>query len=155
MIIRRANKNDVPFLNKLLIQVCSVHSEGRPDLFKRGAKKYTDNELIALLSDENKPIFVAENNGEVVGYCFCELQPRGGNIFHDRTTLYVDDLCVDEACRRQGIGERLYRYVVEFAKSKGCYDITLNVWSLNEKAIAFYEKLGLKPLKVYMEEILE
>ena len=154
MILRRATKTDIPFLNKLLIQVCSVHSEGRPDLFKRGAKKYTDKELIDLLSDENKPVFVAEKEGIVVGYCFCEIQPRGGNIFYDKTALYIDDLCVDESCRRQGIGESLYRYAVEFAKSKGCYDITLNVWSLNSKAIAFYQKMGLKPLKVYMEEII-
>lgn len=154
MTIRRAQKFDIPFLNKLLIQVCSVHSVGRPDLFKKGAKKYTDNELISLLLDENKPIFVVEKEGVVVGYCFCELQPRGGNVFYDKTTLYIDDLCVDEDCRRQGVGEKLYRYVVDYAKSKGCYDITLNVWSLNEKAIAFYQKMGLKPLKVYMEEIL-
>ena len=154
MIIRRAREIDLPFLNKLLIQVCSVHSEKRADLFKKGAKKYTDSELIGLLSNENKPIFVAEKDGEVVGYCFCEIQPRGGNIFYDKTTLYIDDLCVDENCRRQGIGEKLYRHAAEFAKSVGCYDITLNVWSLNQKAIAFYQKLGLKPLKVYMEEIL-
>ena len=48
----------------------------------------------------------------------------------------------------------VYRFAVEYAKEKGCYDITLNVWSLNERAIAFYQKMGLKPLKVYMEEII-
>lgn len=154
MIIRRAVETDIPFLNELLIQVCSVHSEGRPDLFKKGAKKYTDSELIDLLSDQNRPVFVAEKEGIVVGYCFCELQPRKGNIFHDKTTLYIDDLCVDESCRRQGVGEKLYRHAVEFAREKGCYDITLNVWSLNSKAIAFYQKMGLKPLKIYMEEII-
>ena len=40
------------------------------------------------------------------------------------------------------------------ARTKGCYDVTLNVWNLNPGAIVFYEKLGLKPMKVYMEEIL-
>ncbi len=153
-MIRKAIEADIPFLNKLLFQVCSVHSSGRPDLFKKGAKKYTDNELIGLLNDKNKPIFVAESNGRVVGYCFCELQLRGGNIFHESKSLYIDDLCVDENYRRQGVGERLYRFAVDYAKAKGCHDITLNVWSLNESAIAFYQKMGLKPLKVYMEEII-
>ncbi len=154
MTIRKAIETDIPFLNQLLIQVCSVHSSGRPDLFKKGAKKYTDKELIDLLNKEDKPVFVAESNGKVVGYCFCELQKQGNNIFHDNLTLYIDDLCVDQDCRRQGIGEKLYRYAVEFAKSKGCYNITLNVWSLNERAIAFYQKIGLNPLKVYMEQII-
>jgi ribosomal protein S18 acetylase RimI-like enzyme len=40
------------------------------------------------------------------------------------------------------------------AKSNGCYDITLNVWNLNPTAFKFYEKLGMVPRKVMMEEIL-
>lgn len=154
MTIRKAIDSDIPFLNELLIQVCSIHSLGRPDLFKKGAKKYADNQLIDILNNQNTPIFVAESNGEVVGYCFCELIRQGSNIFHDNLSLYIDDLCVSEKCRRQGIGEKLYRYAVEFAKSKGCYNLTLNVWNLNPTAILFYEKMGLKPLKVYMEQIL-
>ena len=77
MIIRKAEIKDIPFLNKLLVEVCALHSEGRPDLFRKNAKKYTDNELISLLNLENEYIFVAEIDREVVGYCFCERHSRG------------------------------------------------------------------------------
>ena len=41
-----------------------------------------------------------------------------------------------------------------FAKENGCYNVTLNVWSCNESAMKFYEKCGLVPQKVGMEQIL-
>jgi len=154
MIIRKAEIKDIPFLNKLLVEVCALHSEGRPDLFRKNAKKYTDNELISLLNLENEYIFVAEIGSEVVGYCFCEKHSRGGNIFYDKPSLYIDDLCVDSNFRGQKIGESLFNHVEKFAKDNGFYDITLNVWALNEGATKFYQKMGLIPLKTVMEKIL-
>lgn len=38
LTIRRAGAKDIPALDKLLYQVCKVHSDARPDLFKPGAK---------------------------------------------------------------------------------------------------------------------
>ena len=46
MYIRRAELKDMPGLNHLLRQVLMVHHNGRPDLFKAGAKKYTDDDFI-------------------------------------------------------------------------------------------------------------
>ena len=40
------------------------------------------------------------------------------------------------------------------ARQRGCYNVTLNVWTCNPGAMQFYEKLGLKPYKVGMETIL-
>lgn len=40
------------------------------------------------------------------------------------------------------------------AKKHGCYNITLNVWNDNQRAVSFYEKLGFKPQQTQMEEIL-
>jgi ribosomal protein S18 acetylase RimI-like enzyme len=61
---------------------------------------------------------------------------------------------VDENIRGQKIGKHLYDYVVDFAKSEGCYNVTLNVWSLNDGAMKFYEKCGMTPLKIVMEQKL-
>ena len=61
--IRRAEEGDIPVLDKLLYQVCKVHSDIRPDLFREGAKKYTDAELRDILTDGRRPIFVAELDG--------------------------------------------------------------------------------------------
>ena len=71
MKIRRATINDMGKINNLLCQVLEIHHEGRPDIFKGNAKKYTDDELRNIITDDEKPIFVAESDEDVVGYAFC------------------------------------------------------------------------------------
>lgn len=156
MEIRRAKVQDIDGINNLLMQVCLVHHKGRPDLFKYGAKKYSDEELKEIIADDMRPIFVAVDDAQkVLGYAFCIFQQHiNNNILTDIKTLYIDDLCVDETIRGQHIGKRLYDAVLSFAKESGCYNVTLNVWSLNEGAMKFYEACGLKPQKVGMETIL-
>lgn len=156
MVIRRACEKDMNGINKLLCQVLDVHHKGRPDLFKGDAKKYTDSELLNIINDDGKPIFVAADENEtVLGYAFCIFQQHiGNNILTDIKTLYIDDLCVDENIRGKHIGKSLYEYVLDFAKESGCYNVTLNVWACNESALKFYEKCGLAPQKIGMEKIL-
>ena len=155
MEIRRAKEQDMDGINKLLLQVCLVHHNG-PDLFKYGAKKYTDDQLKAIIRDDSRPIFTAvSEDGSVLGYAFCVFQQHiGDNILTDIKTLYIDDLCVDETLRGKHIGSQLYNYVLSYAKEAGCYNVTLNVWSCNESAMKFYQACGLKPQKVGMETIL-
>ena len=156
MNIRRAEERDIPRLGELLLQVCRVHCQGRPDLFRAGGRKYTDGELRELLGDEDRPVLVAENeDGAVAGYAFCVRQEhRGEGGFNDLTTLYLDDLCVDEQCRGQRVGQALCEAVLALARDMGCYNVTLNVWSCNPGAMRFYEKRGLKQQKIGMEVIL-
>lgn len=156
MVIRRAENNDIPALAALLSQVLDLHHRGRPDIFKSGTRKYTDGELSLILKDESTPVFVADENGTVLGYAFCMfLRHEHHNVLTDIKTLYIDDLCVDEAQRGKGIGKALYRHVLAFAEASDCYNVTLNVWACNESAIRFYEWLGLTPQKTYMETIID
>jgi ribosomal protein S18 acetylase RimI-like enzyme len=156
MEIKRADIRHLSGLNSLLLQVLTVHHNGRPDLFKGNTRKYTDEQLIEMLKDDDKPIFVAvDENEKVLGYAFCKfIQHLNDNILTDIKTLYIDDLCVDENCRGQHVGKQVYDYVIDFAKKSGCYNVTLNVWTLNEGARKFYEKCGLVPQKIGMEKIL-
>lgn len=156
MKIRRAEEKDIPGINSLLFQVAQVHHAGRPDLFKGNAKKYTDEELKAILQDDTKPVFVGVDTEEhVLGYAFCVFQQHSNdNILTDIKTLYIDDLCVEERIRGQHVGKQLYEYVLAYARQSQCYNVTLNVWSCNESAEKFYEKCGLKPQKTGMEVIL-
>lgn len=155
MLIRRATEKDIPKINDLLCQVLEVHHKGRPDIFKGNTKKYTDSELLEIIADDDRPIFVAEVDGEVLGYAFCIFQQYiDNNILTDIKTLYIDDLCVDEAKRGLHIGSALYDFCLGFAKISGCYNLTLNVWSCNQGALKFYESKGLNPQKICMEKIL-
>ena len=153
--IRKAKETDIKSIDKLLFEVHKVHSDVRPDLFKQGAKKYTDEELIAIINNEKTPVFVAEKDNEILGYAFCiHKQFLNDNNMTDVKTLYIDDLCVEKAARGQHIGTLLYNYVINFAKENGYYNVTLNVWADNTNAVKFYESIGLKIQKIGMEKIL-
>ena len=154
-MIRRAMEKDIEKIGDLLSQVDLVHHNGRPDIFKIG-RKYSDEELKDLLVNEERPILVCVDEADrVMGYCFCIYQQhKNDSVLTDIKTLYIDDLCVDEARRGEHIGRALYAAAVELAKERGCYNLTLNVWSCNPCALRFYESCGLVPQKIGMELIL-
>ncbi len=156
MEIRFAEKQDVGGILALLKQVGSVHHEGRPDLFRKGAQKYGASQVLAMLNCSENPIFVAVEDGAVLGYCFCQMQRHPQDpVLCDVLSLYIDDLCVDENIRGKGVGKALYEAVCRYAKMRKCYNITLNVWACNESAMKFYQAMGLLPQKIGMEAILE
>lgn len=154
-MIRRAETRDIDRLNELLYQVQGVHAEGRPDIFKKGSKKYTTEELVSIIADDRTPIFVYEEAGIVRGYAFCIFQETAETkqVWH-RKTLYIDDLCVDEKERGKHIGRQLYDHVYAFARETHCNSVTLNVWALNGPAAAFYRRMGMQPLKTTMESMI-
>ena len=155
MEIRLAIREDIPGMIRLLHQVGQVHYEIRPDIFCSGALKYDENALEKLLTEKDKPIFAAVENGQMLGYCFCVLKDyRGSTVQAGRLEIYIDDLCVEETCRGQGIAKALYAHVTRYAQELGCAFISLNVWCGNESAMAFYEKMGLTPRHIMMEQKL-
>ena len=156
MEIRRARKTDLVGINKLLYQVLMVHHNGRPDLFKADVKKYNDEQLLGIIADDERPIFVGvDEEDHVMGYAFCVFEHHtDDNVLTPIKTLYIDDLCVDETLRGQHVGSRIYEHVLAFAKESGCYNVTLNVWECNPSARKFYEAMGLVPYKTCMEKIL-
>ena len=154
-MVRKADKNDIPGLIALLYQADAVHHGIRPDLFKSDTPKYSELELEAILDDERKPIFVYDDGGRVVGHAFCQItEVHAHRLLQDIKTLYIDDICVDEASRGKHIGTALYDYVRNYALSIGCYNITLNVWGGNDSALSFYQSMGMKVQKTGMEMIL-
>lgn len=153
--VRRVEIKDIDKVSILLSEVLELHAKLRPDIFISGTTKYTREELTNIFQNDETPVFVAIDNDEVVGYAFCVIkkQPFSTNMV-DFKTLHIDDLCVDENCRGKHIGTILYKYVLEYAKSIGCYDVTLNVWEGNDNARAFYEKVGKFVKEIQMEVFL-
>lgn len=156
MEIRRAVCSDIPHILRLLVQVCNVHQEIRPEIFRRDGVKYTETDLKTLLLDEKRPVWCAVEDGAFLGYCFCQWEEyRDSSVLTDHRELYIDDLCVDESARGQGVATALYRYVTREAKAAGAKFITLNVWQGNDSAMRFYEKMGMRPRKIFMDADLE
>ena len=155
MEIRRANKHDIDRLLDLLSQVLEVHAKVRPDIFKSGSTKYSREQLEVKVDDDKSPIYVATIDDYVVGYAFIKIRlPEESNTAKNKV-FYLDDLCVDEKYRHQGIGKALFNFVKEEAKRIGCYELTLNAWVDNKDACKFYEKMGMKPYSVNLEYILK
>lgn len=152
MSIRKANINDVNGINALLYQVQDVHANGRPDIFIKGTKKFKDEELIEILNGNDLFFYVYEANKKILGYICIKIIIESESFSkYARKELYIEDLCVDENYRHQGIAKELYDYIIELAKKEGCSHITLNVWELNKNAKEFYRKMGMNPLKTIME----
>ena len=141
--IRRAKEEDAEAIGRILFEVHAVHHAIRPDLFLEGKRKYDEAEVKALI--DRTPVLVAEEAGEVLGYAVCFLEETKGGSMAAHKTLYLDDLCVDEAFRKRGVGRRLFAAAEALARELNCYDLTLNVWEGNDAARAFYDNLGMKP----------
>ena len=71
MNVRMAEEKDIPRIHELLSQVAMVHHRGRPDLFKYGQRKYTDEQLKEILHDPKRPmtisVWMRQNAGSISG----------------------------------------------------------------------------------------
>lgn len=156
MQIRNATKKDIPGILHLLKQVGKVHSDLRPDIFPADVVKYDAPALEALLQDTSRPIFIADVDGCVAGHCFCVHKIiENTPLSVGRQELYIDDLCVDESCRRMGIAKALYDHALSYAKKCGCRMLTLSVWDGNDGAMRFYGQMGMRPRYIMMEAAVE
>ena len=155
MPIRKAQVSDIPALQELLQQILLVHHQARPDIFKAKGSKFSNEELEKILSQESTPIFVFENeSGGILCHLFCSINEPVSPVLNPIKTLFIEDLCVNEKARGQKVGEQLYRFVEDYAREIGCYNLTLNVWNDNVGALDFYERLALQAQETVMEKIL-
>ena len=157
MTIRSGQPNDIPALLGLLEHILSVHHQVRPDIFKESGGKYSEEELEQLMAQDKTPIFVYENaDGQILGHLFVTIKEVSDNpVLHPIKSLFIEDLCVDQATRGQKIGDQLYQFAVNYAREIGCYNLTLNVWNDNEGALRFYQRQGMKPQETVMETIID
>ena len=152
-MIRRAEEKDAPRISALLKQVLEVHAAVRPDMYRSGTQKYSEAGVLDLLKDPDCVLFVeTDETDRAVGYAiyFRKTVEDDGPIV-GRRELYIDDLCVDEAERRTGVGQRLFEHVKAYAAKNGFDWITLNVWNGNTGALAFYHEMGLTPRRTILE----
>ncbi len=156
MEIRFAKPEDTMGILRLLEQIGRLHYNLRPDMFQEHAQKYGASQVLARLANSGTPTFVAVEGEKVLGYSFCEIKVFSEHpVMADHKELFLEDLCVEENARGQGVGKALYDYVCRYARQQGCHNLTLHVWHDNARAVHFYEAMGMKPQRYVMETILE
>jgi diamine N-acetyltransferase len=128
--IRKAGAEDLPRILTLIKEFA---------LFQRTPEKVT---VTAEQMQEDRDLFrcfIAETeDGEAVGFAsfFFAYYSWTGKA------VYLDDLYVREAFRKQGIGKRLLQSVIDLARQEGCRKVRWQVSKWNTHAIHFYESMG-------------
>jgi len=150
--VRRARENELERVNELRMQVNALHVAGKPEVFKPGFPEKLRNYIYAIHKDPEQFIAVAVKDGTICGFAVLHHINRPENPFmKERDFLDIDEFCVDEAFRRQGVASEMIAFIREFAKEKGFHRIELNMWEFNQEALAFYEAAGFQTFRRYME----
>lgn len=152
MNIRLATEKDLPRVNELRAQVSELHAAARPDIFRPGFPQFLADFLYEIHADDSKHILVGEQAGEIVAFAvLAEIETPEKPHKPARRFLEVDELGVDESCRHQGLGRAFFEGIRAFAKERAFDRIELNMWEFNENALKFYEALGFRTYRRYME----
>jgi GNAT superfamily N-acetyltransferase len=91
----------------------------------------------------DRPVFVAVEDGAVVGFALCGRPPRDPDMEFD-AEFYA--LNVDPGRWRCGVGRRLFMRCADHLAAIGCRSFYLWVFVANQRARQFYESLGGTPL---------
>ena len=101
-MLELATSSDAADINRLSSQVAALHAAWRPDLFRTAEVSYTEETLTELIRERS--IFVARIGGIVVGYTAFWIWETNGPCSVPRKVMSINDFCVDEPYRDQGIG---------------------------------------------------
>lgn len=152
MSVRLAKENELVRVNELRKQVNDLHVKGKPEIFKPGFSDELRDYIYAIRNDPEKEIVVAERDGTICGFAVLHHVRRPETPFmFERDYLDIDEFCVEESYRRQGVATEMIDFIRSFAKERGFHRIELNMWEFNSDALAFYEAAGFTTYRRYME----
>lgn len=137
--LRPAGPADAAVLHRLIVDLATYERE--PD-----AVVATPDSLRAQLAAVRPPfecLLVELDDARVVGFA---LYFHNFSTWRGRPGLYLEDLFVEPAQRGRGFGKQLLVRLAEIAVERGCARMEWAVLDWNAPAIAFYERLGARPL---------
>jgi GNAT superfamily N-acetyltransferase len=145
--VRVARRSDRAAVAALWESADMMHARLHPAYF-RG-----DGRLDPRLADglerasESRELFVAEQQGSVIGFVLVELlEPARASAVARARRGHIDTLVVAERARRKGCGRRLVEQAIEWARAHRVEEMLLTVWAGNVDAERFYRALGLQPV---------
>lgn len=151
-MVRFGTLDDLPRINELRRQVNDLHVEGRPQHFKPGFCEALQMYAKTFLEDPDRDILVAEREGIICGFACVTYVERAESHYRYALRFYeIEEFGVDSAYRRQGVATELFDFAKVDAKARDFDRIDLNMWEFNEDALAFYEAMGMKTYRRYLE----
>ena len=145
-------KEDSKEIIPLLDQVAKLHIEKRPDIFKANTIDDIKTYANELINDKDRIVLVATENKIILGIIVLKIKKINSHInLKDNRILWIDELCVNEENRHNGIGKALIKEAKQIAKNLNCKRLELNCWGFNNDAMKFYEKQKFKSQRIIME----
>lgn len=148
MTLEKATIADREAVETLAREVHSLHVAWRPDIYEMPRELYPQERFRQGL--EAGSLYVARRENQVVGYVTIKIRDYDWAGMVPRRVLFLDELCVAQDHRRQGIGRAMMAALRELARAEGCTGMQLGVYPQNREAVAFYEACGFALQSVTM-----
>ena len=137
--------DDKPALLRFIDGLQRYEAEFESD--RRLDSAYAEDQFAALLKRaENGVIFVAENDGRLVGWVLAiEVDGPAYVIEDERHYACICEFFVDEAARGRGAGRALMATCEDWARAKNLSTIHIGHLAQNARAAHVYDKAGYAP----------
>jgi GNAT superfamily N-acetyltransferase len=152
MTIRLATPTDLPALGRLGALLMRTHYEFDPQRFMTAGSDAAEGYAWFLgrqLKDQDVVIYVAELDGEVIGYVYAGLEPISWKELRDECG-FIHDVVVDERGRRTGTATALIEKAVEWLRERGAPRVMLWTAEKNAGAQQLFAKLGFRKTMIEM-----
>ena len=150
--IRRATEADAPALGRLGALLLRAHHAFDPQRFMapgRNPEAGYGSFLVSELGDDDVAVFVAEREGEVIGYVYAGLEPRSWKELRDACG-FIHDVAVLEGGRRGGIATALVDAAVDWLKACGAPRVVLWTAERNDGAQRLFDRIGFRRTMIEM-----
>ena len=155
--IRRATRNDLPALGRLGALLLRTHYEFDPQRFMMPGG---DPEagyawfLGTQLKSDDVAVFVAEREGEVVGYCYAGIEPQSWKELREECG-FIHDVAVSERGRRLGVATALLEAAMAWMRERDMPRVVLWTADRNEGAQRLFAALGFRRTMIEMTRELD
>jgi GNAT superfamily N-acetyltransferase len=140
--VRKATRADAAKVAEFAVALFELHAGWNPRRFTQIA---TVDGAAGFYGDraEDGSVLVAESDGKVVGFAYFEYEPT---LYFELATrvLWLHDIFVDPAGRRNGVGSALIAGVRDEAKRRGATKVLLSVAVQNAEGHRLFERNGFE-----------
>lgn len=155
LLIRDLTPEDYPVYDQWERQLHHLHVDARPDLFQPMEHPVPMKQYLRELEDDHEVRLLALVDGVPAGICSLSLREAPASpLLRGEKGLYVVDLFVDSAYRKQGVAKALLAEGIGRGQAFGAKRLSLTVWPFNKTALKFYESLGLSVRALTLEKEL-
>ena len=148
-MLQLARPEDRAAIEGLAQQVHALHVQWRPDIYAPAEELWNRERFDTAVAERR--LFAAKVEDKVVGYVSFKIRIYDMVGHTGRKVLLIDEICVDEPLRNQGIGTEMMVEVRVIGNAFGCTDMQLGVYPQNNEALAFYQKCGFRIRSIDMQ----